>query len=346
LSTDQTVTDPSPGDALLRVRDLTVEYSTGAGRGLAVDSATFEVRRGEVLGIVGESGSGKSVTAKTITGLLPQRQARVVRGEVLWKGRDLLRLRPDALRAVRGRELSLVFQDPLSSLNPVFTVGYQISETLRRRAGQSRADAKAQAVALLDMVGVPDPRRACRRYPHQLSGGMRQRAMIAMALALEPDLLIADEPTTALDVTIQAQIMDLMRQLKSNRSMSMILITHDLGVLAEVADRVVVMYAGRVVETGPIRPVYTEPAHPYTLALLETRPSITRRPERLETIGGLPPSLLSRPSGCPFHTRCRFVVPAVCATTEPPLRTVEAGRASACHYAERLLAPTIGRQPS
>jgi oligopeptide/dipeptide ABC transporter ATP-binding protein len=293
--------------ALLRVDDLRVSFATEDGVVRAVDGVSFELAAGEVLAIVGESGCGKSVTAQTITGLTRAPNARIT-GSVRCRGRELTGLDDDQLRDVRGEEIAMVFQDPMCSLNPVYRVGDQIAEMIRAHRDVSRAEARDRAVELLRSVGIPNPERRTRHYPHEFSGGMRQRVMIAMALSLEPKVLIADEPTTALDVTVQAQILRLIDRLNRERDLAVILITHDLGVVAEVADRVVVMYAGQIVENATLDEIFYDPQHPYTWGLLG---SLTRldqpRAGRLPQIAGQPPSLLAPPSGCRFAPRCPHV---------------------------------------
>jgi oligopeptide/dipeptide ABC transporter ATP-binding protein len=290
--------------AILKVEDLKVSFATEDGVVQAVGGVSFELQAGEVLAIVGESGSGKSVTAQTITGLTRAPNARIT-GAVTYRDRELNGLDDDALRDVRGEQIAMVFQDPMSSLNPVYRVGDQIVEMIRAHRDVSKAEARSQTVALLRSVGIPNPERRIRHYPHEFSGGMRQRVMIAMALALEPKLLIADEPTTALDVTVQAQILRLLDQLNRDRDLAVILITHDLGVVAEVADRVVVMYAGQIVENGTLDEIFYDPQHPYTWGLLGSLMRLDQsRTTRLAQIPGQPPSLLSPPSGCRFAPRC------------------------------------------
>ena len=291
-------------EPLLDVRDLRVSFHTEDGLVRAVDGVSFSLRPGEVLGIVGESGSGKSVTVMSIMRLIRDPNA-VFEGEIFYKGRDLLKLDPDEMRNVRGSEIAMIFQDPMTSLNPVYRVGWQIAEQVRAHESISKAGAHARAIDLLAAVGIPEPKLRVDDYPHQFSGGMRQRAMIAMALSCNPDLLIADEPTTALDVTIQAQILALIRKLRSDFDSAILLITHDMGVVADVADRVGVMYAGRIVEDGPKGELFANAQHPYTWGLLGSIPRIDRpRPHRLTTIPGLPPSLLRLPPGCSFAPRC------------------------------------------
>ncbi|MEU8222133.1 ABC transporter ATP-binding protein [Kribbella sp. NPDC048915] len=324
--------------ALLSVRDLRVEFATSGGVVTAVDGASFDVAPGETLALLGESGSGKSVTAQAVMGIVPKPAGRVCGGSITYDGRDLLA--PGVAKGLRGREIAMVFQDPLSSLNPVFRVGAQIGEMFRRHRGASRREARAAALDLMKRVGIPAASKRLDDYPHQFSGGMRQRVMIAMALALSPRLLIADEPTTALDVTVQAQIMDLLARLQAEEGMSLVLITHDLGVVAGVADRVILMYAGRVVESGPLREVYEHSGHPYTAGLMESVPVIEGPRERLVPIQGSPPDLLALPSGCSFRPRCPYA-DALCADAEPELRPLPgrpAEHAAACHHPEGALA--------
>jgi oligopeptide/dipeptide ABC transporter ATP-binding protein len=329
-------------ELLLSMRDLRAGFSTDDGFVRAVDGVSFDVSRGEVLAIVGESGSGKSVTAMSILGLQPTLE--IASGEILWKDRDLLTLPEDERRAVRGKEIAMIFQDPLTALNPVHTVGRQIGEMARIHEGLSKKQARERAVEMLDLVGIPEARKRADMYPHEFSGGMRQRAMIAMAITCKPDLLIADEPTTALDVTVQAQVLEVIVEIKDEIDSAIILITHDLGVVAGLADRVMVMYAGRPIETGTTSEIFYETRHPYTLGLLASLPRLDDLgDEPLVPIMGAPPSLIRKPSGCSFHPRCRFArVPGNCQTDDPALRLV-AGDAhmSACHYAEELTEVTI-----
>ncbi|MFI6210278.1 ABC transporter ATP-binding protein [Streptomyces sp. NPDC051041] len=316
---------------LLDVRDLRVEFHTRDGVAHAVNGVTCGVDAGETLAVLGESGSGKSVTAQAVMGILDTPPGRITGGEVLFRGRDLLKLGEGERRRVRGAELAMIFQDALSSLNPVLTVGDQLGEMFTVHRGMSRRDARAKAVELMDRVRIPAARRRVRDYPHQFSGGMRQRIMIAMAMALEPALIIADEPTTALDVTVQAQVMDLLAELRREYRMGLVLITHDLGVVADVADKIAVMYAGRIVESAPVRDLYRAPAHPYTRGLLDSIPRLDRKGRELYAVRGLPPSLLDIPSGCSFHPRCPLARD-VCRTDVPPLYEVGRGRESACHF--------------
>jgi oligopeptide/dipeptide ABC transporter ATP-binding protein len=291
-------------ERLVEVNDLKVQFATEDGIVKAVDGVSFELDRGKVLGIVGESGSGKSVTAMTLLGLTKDRNTRF-EGEVLYKGRDVLEMNEDELQEVRGNEMSMIFQDPMSSLNPVYTVGAQICEAIQIHERADKTQARKRAVDLLKQVGIPNPDSRVNNYPHEFSGGMRQRAMIAMALACNPDVLIADEPTTALDVTIQAQIIELIDRLKDDFNSAVILITHDLGVVADVADEIVVMYAGRVVERAATRPLFYDPQMPYTWGLLGSIPRLDRpKQDRLHTIKGTPPSLIRAPEGCKFRPRC------------------------------------------
>ncbi|MEJ0097512.1 MAG: ABC transporter ATP-binding protein [Bauldia sp.] len=326
--------DRAPGTPLLDVGDLSVEFFSPGGPVRVVDGVSFSVGAGETLAILGESGSGKSMTALAIMGLVPHPAGRIVAGHIAFDGIDLTTQTAEYRRLVRGAGIAMIPQDPLTSLNPVHRIGDQIGEALRWRAGLSRAAARAAAYDLLGDVGIPDPRRRLDEYPHQFSGGMRQRAMIAMALAMHPRLLIADEPTTALDVTVQAQIMELLQTLQRDRGMSLIIISHDLGVVAEAASRVCVMYAGRVAETGPIRDVYENAGHPYTRGLLRSIPRIDQRLPRMEPIKGLPPDPAKLPVGCAYSPRCEWAAP-IC-TQPPPLVQVERSRpvdhCAACHF--------------
>jgi oligopeptide transport system ATP-binding protein len=315
---------------LLGVRDLHVEFRTRDGIAQAVNGVTWSVDEGETLAVLGESGSGKSVTAQAIMGILDIPPGRITGGEILFRGRDLLKLKEDERRKVRGAEMAMIFQDALSSLNPVLSVGDQLGEMFVVHRGLSKKDARAKAVELMDRVRIPAAKERVRDYPHQFSGGMRQRVMIAMALALEPSLIIADEPTTALDVTVQAQVMDLLAELRRELDMGLVLITHDLGVVADVADRIAVMYAGRIVESAPVHDLYKAPAHPYTRGLLDSIPRLDLKGRELHAIKGLPPNPTHIPPGCAFHPRCP-TAEDVCRTDEPPLYDVDEERASACH---------------
>jgi peptide/nickel transport system ATP-binding protein/oligopeptide transport system ATP-binding protein len=323
---------PDGASAVLAVNGLKTVFRTRGGEVHAVNRVSFELRPGELLGVVGESGSGKSVTMMSLLGLLPSPPAEVRDGAVLFGGRNLIGLAPEDLRKVRGGEIGFVFQDPMTSLNPVFTVGYQIMEPLRRHLGMTRARAEDRAAELLDLVGIPAPRARLRDYPHQFSGGMRQRVMIAIALACEPKVLIADEPTTALDVTIQAQILELVRDLRQKLGMAIIWITHDLGVIAGIADRVMVMYGGQVVEEAPVATLFSAPQHPYTRALLGTIPHIRGpRSDKLRVIEGQPPILRAEPAECPFRARCAHAMPR-CAAENPAPRALGGGRRVACFW--------------
>ena len=322
---------------VLDVRGLTTVFHTRQGEIHAVNSVSFALKRGEVLGVVGESGSGKSVTMMSLVGLLPTPPAEVRAGQVMLGSRDLLQMSAKDLSDVRGAKVGFVFQDPMTSLNPVFTVENQICEPLIRHMGLTKPQARARAVELLDLVGIPDAAKRVKFYPHQFSGGMRQRVMIAIALACEPDLVIADEPTTALDVTIQAQILELMKDLQKKLGMAIIWITHDLGVIAGIADRVMVMYGGQVVEHAPVDQIFHNPQHPYTRALLRTIPTITgEREARLSVIEGQPPIMSDAPVSCPFRARCAHQF-ARCETENPQRRAVDGlplgtGHDVACHW--------------
>ncbi|GHH21299.1 ABC transporter ATP-binding protein [Streptomyces rubradiris] len=316
---------------LLEVRDLHVEFRTRDGVARAVNGVGYAVDEGETLAVLGESGSGKSVTAQAVMGILDTPPGRITGGRVLFRGRDLLTLKERERRRIRGAGMAMIFQDALSALNPVLTVGDQLGEMFVVHRGLSRKDARARAVELMERVRIPAAAQRVRDYPHQFSGGMRQRIMIAMALALRPALVIADEPTTALDVTVQAQVMDLLAELRREYRMGLILITHDLGVVADVADRIAVMYAGRIVESAPVRDLYRAPAHPYTRGLLDSVPRLDRKGRELYAIKGLPPNLTRVPPGCSFHPRCPMAQD-VCRTDEPPLYEVPGGRGSACHF--------------
>ncbi len=325
----------TPARALLEVEDLTVRFSTSDGVVRAVRGVSFSLDRGKTLGIVGESGSGKSVTVQAIMGL---NQGAGVGGHAYFEGEDLLTMSADRLRKVRGHRIAMVFQDPLSSLHPYYRVGWQLVEMIRSHDRVPRAQARSRAIELLGLVGIPQPERRVDSFPHEFSGGMRQRAMIAMGLALNPALLIADEPTTALDVTVQAQILELMKRLQEELGMAIIMITHDLGVVADVADDVMIMYAGKAVERAERREAYYRPHHPYTVGLLESIPQAGREDKALQPIPGQPPSLINPPSGCTFHPRCRFVF-SRCRETEPQLAPVGADgvHLSACWLPSDLL---------
>ena len=317
---------------LLDIRGLKTHFKTDDGWLHAVDGVDLAIDAGETVCVVGESGCGKSVTAKTVMKLIDMPPGRIVAGEVLWQGRDLVPLAPKEMQAIRAREIAIIFQEPMTSLNPVFTIGEQIGESLRLHEGLSRKAALERAVEMLRLVRIPTPERRIADYPHQFSGGMRQRVMIAIALACKPKLLIADEPTTALDVTIQAQILDLLAELKSSMGMAVMLITHAMGVVAEVAQRVVVMYAGKVVEEAPVADLFARPRHPYTQGLIRSIPRIdtaATHKVRLEAIPGTVPKLIEPGEGCRFASRCRHVVPA-CLEATPPLRAAGPGHKVAC----------------
>jgi len=321
---------------LLRVRDLVTSFRTDAGALRAVDGVSFDVPEASTVALVGESGCGKSVTALSILRLVASPPGRIESGSIELEGKDLLKMTEREVRDVRGNVVSMIFQEPMTSLNPVYTVGWQIAEPVRLHQGKSRREARARAVELLKLVGIPEPETSVDAYPHQLSGGQRQRVMIAMALACEPKLLLADEPTTALDVTIQAQILDLLRELQKRMKMSILLITHDLGVVAENAEHVVVMYAGRVVERCAVRDLFARPMHPYTRGLLESIPRPGRSEiRRLRTIEGMVPDLRHLPAGCRFADRCALRVEK-CDREEPPLAEVAPGRMSACWRATEV----------
>ena len=318
-------------EPVLAVRGLRTSFDTPRGRLPAVDRVDLELFAGETLGVVGESGCGKSVTALSILRLLPQPPAAIEAGEILFEGRDLLRLSNEEMRHIRGNRIAMIFQEPMTCLNPVFRIGDQIGEALAVHRSLSRTERAARVLELLELVGISDPRKRARDYPHQLSGGMRQRVMIAMALANDPAVLIADEPTTALDVTIQAQILELLERLKSRFAMAVLLITHDLGIVAESAERLAVLYAGRVVETGTVLEIFAQPLHPYTAGLLAALPSARTRPgELLHVIAGRVPDLVSRPAGCSFRERCTRALD-VCAERDPALERGRAGHFVACH---------------
>ncbi|HTB47288.1 MAG TPA: ABC transporter ATP-binding protein [Acetobacteraceae bacterium] len=312
-------------EPLLAIRDLHTEFHTGAGVVRAVDGVSWTVDPGETVAIVGESGSGKSVTALSVLRLIPDPPGRITAGQVWFGGRDLMLLSPEAMREVRGGAIGMVFQEPMTSLNPVLTIGRQITETLEQHRGMARPAAYQRAVELLVLVGIADGARRLKQYPHQLSGGMRQRVMIAIALACEPKLIIADEPTTALDVTIQAQILELMKALTRRLGVALVIITHNLGVVARYANRVNVMYAGRIVESGAAADIYHRPLHPYTMALLRSVPRLDRpRQARLDPVEGQPPDLTRLDAGCAFRPRCRFAV-EICATARPALEAATPG---------------------
>ncbi len=321
----------SEGPAVLSVKNLKVRFGTSSGHVHAVNDIDFSLSSGELLGVVGESGSGKSVTMMSLLGLLPSPPAQIASGEVLFEGRNLLNCSQKELREIRGRSIGIIFQDPLTSLNPVFTVGFQLMEPLRKHMGLSKSAARSRAMELLDLVGISDPKRRLGDYPYQFSGGMRQRVMIAIALACDPKILIADEPTTALDVTIQAQILELIRNLRQKMGMAIIWITHDLGVIAGIANRIIVMYAGQIVEQAPVDKVFYDPRHPYTKALLTTIPTIRReRASRLNTIRGQAATPLAEPQFCSFSSRCPLAFDQ-CTSKRPVLKNRGPNHYAACH---------------
>ncbi len=318
---------------ILQVNDLSVEFPTDDGVVKAVRKVSFEIHAREVLGIVGESGCGKSVTAMAVMGLLP-RTARIT-GSIKFRGEELVGLKPKEMRAYRGKKIAMVFQDPMTALNPVYRVGWQLAEAVRAHQPLSRKQAHVRAIELLDLVGIPQAASRVDSYPHEFSGGMRQRAMIAMAISNNPDVLIADEPTTALDVTVQAQILEMLISLKDRLDAAIVLITHDLGVVAGITDRMQVMYAGQVVETGTADDIFYSPRMPYSIGLLGSLPAHTGTQERLKPIGGAPPSLINLPAGCPFSPRCPLA-DEICETTEAPVVRIVAGHTAACHHVDLL----------
>jgi len=323
--------------ALLEVRNLSTTFRTAAGVVRAVDGVSWDVEEGETVALVGESGCGKSVSALSIMRLVAEPAGRIESGEIIYKGRDLLKLREDEMRSVRGREIGMIFQEPMTSLNPVLSIGRQLTEGLEIHMGMKPPEARARAIELLGMVGIPDPERRLAQYPHHFSGGMRQRMMIAMALACNPSLILADEPTTALDVTIQAQILELMRDLARRLGVAMLIITHNLGVVARYADRVNVMYAGRIIEQASAGELYANPRHPYTLGLLRSVPRLDEpRRARLDPIDGQPPDLTRLPAGCAFSPRCAYRVDR-CGAAAPPLERVGDAHTSACWESQRLI---------
>lgn len=322
---------------LLELDDLQVEFRTREGIAKAINGVSYSLHEGETLAVLGESGSGKSVTAQAIMGIIDSPPGFITGGEIRYCGTDILRLPEPKRRELRGPEISMIFQDALSSLNPVFPVGWQIAEMFRKHRGMNKTDALDRACQMMERVQIPAARQRLKAYPHQFSGGMRQRIMIAMAISLDPAVLIADEPTTALDVTVQAQIMGLLKELQDERKMGLILITHDLGVVADVADKIAVMYAGRIVERADVFDLYAKPAHPYAEGLLESIPRLDQKGQELAAIKGLPPNLTRIPSGCAFNPRCRYAQD-ICRSDPPPaLREVGHHRLSACHFAEAVL---------
>jgi len=318
--------------ALLEVRNLQTSFFTPEGEVRAIDGVSFEIGQGKTLGLVGESGCGKSVTSLSIMRLIPSPPGKIVGGEIIYRGRDLLKLNNEEMRKIRGNEISMIFQEPMTSLNPVFTVGNQIGEAIRLHQGLGKRETRHKTIEMLRLVNIADPESRVDAYPHQLSGGMRQRVMIAMALSCNPSLLIADEPTTALDVTIQAQILELMKELQQKLGMALLLITHDLGVVAEQADDVAIMYAGKIVERAATRSIFNHPFHPYTVGLLNSLPGVgALKKKRLDAIGGVVPSPLNLPSGCRFRDRCPRAA-ELCADQEPALQDKEPGHPAACHF--------------
>jgi len=328
-------------EPLLEVRDLSVVFPTDEGPLQAVDNVSFRVEEHEVLGVVGESGSGKTVTQLAILGLLPTRAT--ITGSARFRGRELIGLPDDEMRPIRGNEIAIIFQDALAALNPVHTIGDQIAEAISVHHDTTDREMRERIIELLDLVGIPNPSERADQYPHEYSGGMRQRAMIAMSIANDPALLIADEPTTALDVTLQAQVLEVLERVQDRTNSSIVMITHDLGVVAGIAERVVVMYAGRRVEEAPVDDLFETPSHPYSLGLLASLPRLDQRShgQRLYRIKGQPPSLVDRPLGCAFHPRCEFAtVPDPCATQVPEAREVGPGHFSACHHTDQLVGLT------
>ena len=326
------------GEPVLSVRNLVVEFLTSDGALRAVDDVSFDLYPGETLGVVGESGSGQTVTALSVLGLLPRPAGRIASGEIWFEGRDLVKLSKKEMRKVRGGRIGMVFQDPMTSLNPVLRVGFQIAETIQEHQANISADeVRRRGEELLTSVSVPNAASRYDEFPHQYSGGMRQRAMIALANANVPRVLIADEPTTALDVTIQAQVLDSLQAAREDTGASMVIITHDLGVIAELADRVIVMYGGRIVETGEVGAIFSHPSHPYTVGLLGSLPRLEADVERLTPIGGQPPSLANIPSGCPFHPRCALAKERdLCREERPELVEASSGSLSACHFHQEV----------
>jgi oligopeptide/dipeptide ABC transporter ATP-binding protein len=328
-ATDPRATAVDAVDTLLEIRDLTVSFDTPDGRARAVDRVSFSIRAGETLGVVGESGCGKTVTALALMRLIQTPPGRIEGGEILFKGRDILKLPERDMRKIRGNEISMVFQEPMTSLNPVFTCGYQVEEAVVLHQKVSKREAQERTLEMLALVKIPDPKRVSKSYPHQLSGGMRQRVMIAMALSCNPSLLIADEPTTALDVTIQAQILELLQGLQQTFGMAILMITHDLGVIAETCRRVIVMYSGKVMEVASVNDLFHDPRHPYTRGLRESIPRIAHKGERLKVIPGKVPDPLDLPKGCRFSDRCKYAEYR-CDNEEIQLRDVKPGHSIRC----------------
>ncbi len=323
------------GEQILQIKNLKTYFYTSEGVAKAVDGVSYSVNRGETLGLVGESGCGKTVSALSILRLIQEPPGKIVDGEIIFEGRDLIKLSSEEIRRIRGNKISMIFQEPMTALNPVFTIGDQISEVYRVHKGLGRKEASDRSIEMLKVVGIPAPERIAHQYPHQLSGGMRQRAMIAMALACNPKILIADEPTTALDVTIQAQILDLMIKLKEEFGSAVILITHDLGIIADTAKNVVIMYAGKVAEMADVKTIFANPLHPYTQGLLKSVPRVDKASEnhktkrRLQEIPGIVPSLYNLPKGCYFNPRCPYVMD-ICREKDPGLRSGDGGHLASC----------------
>ncbi len=315
---------------ILEVKDLSTWFYTEEGIVKALEDVSFSIEQGEILGIVGETGCGKSVTSRTIMGLIPQPPGKIVGGEVLFEGRDLLKLGDEDMRSIRGKDMAMIFQDPMSSLNPVLKVGFQVMEAIKAHGNVSDKEARKRALEMFEKVNIPDPERSLNRYPHQFSGGMKQRVMIAMALSCNPRLLIADEPTTALDVSIQAQILSLIKGLQRDFGSSIMLISHDLGVIATMAQKVAVMYAGSIIEYGSVKDIFESPSHPYTKGLLGAIPRLDRDQESLDVIKGALPDLINLPEGCKFRERCPVAEP-LCATARPPRLKVKEGHEVACY---------------
>jgi len=322
-------------EPILKIKDLKVHFDTDDGLVKSVDGVNLEIQKGTTLGLVGESGCGKSVTCLSIPGLIETPPGRIAGGEILYKGQDLLKLTDREMEEIRGNDVSMIFQEPMTSLNPVFTIGDQIQETIMLHQKKTSDEARELTVQILNKVGIPSPELRIDEYPHQMSGGMKQRVMIAMALSCNPELLIADEPTTALDVTIQAQILDLMQSLQNEFGMSILLVTHDLGVVANIASHVAIMYASKIVEYGPVEDIFSNPRHPYTLGLFTSIPVIGRRKSALYVIPGNVPNPLAFPEGCKFWPRCLFAE-NICRTNEPGLKEVKEGHTAACHFSESI----------
>ena len=337
MSTTETdTTTPTSGETprpMLEIRELETQFFTRKGVARVLDKLSFDIGKGEIVGLVGESGSGKSVTGFSIVNLITP-PGKIVSGEILFDGRDLTKLTEEQMREIRGKNIAMIFQNPRGSLNPVLSVGEQVCQVLKHRQGMNKSQAKERAIELLKLVHIPEPERRLKAYPHQLSGGMAQRVMIAMAISCGPELLIADEPTTGLDVTIEYQIIQLLKEMRDLTGTSVIVITHDLNMAAEVCDRIMVMYAGKVVEQAPVEEFFSRPSHPYTLGLLASRPSL-HGGEEIPTIPGNVPDLIHRPSGCPFHPRCRWATPE-CSTIEPEPREIGPGHTAACHHLEEV----------